>query len=145
MFPNIFFLWFENVFDSLDIPKEKDSGYAVISPKSYTSILRSLYLSSYIQRGHSNSILNALTKTDFTDKLPVGVPSEIPVAHKIGVYDQDSQHPVYSDCGIVYLPNRPYALCVMTRDLDEATSRKHMQLLSKMVYGYVAQVKWSSL
>ena len=131
----------ENVFDSLDLPKERQEGFAVISPKSYTSILRSLYLSSYIQRGHSNSILNALTKTDFTDKLPAGVPSEVPVAHKIGVYDQDSEHPVYSDCGVIYVPSRPYSLCIMTKDLNENTSRQHMQMLSKMVYGYVAQVK----
>jgi beta-lactamase class A len=130
----------ENVFDSLDLPKVREEGFAVISPKSYTSILRSLYLSSYIQRGHSNLILDTLTRTDFSDKLPAGVPSEVPVAHKIGVYDQDSQHPIYSDCGVVYLSNRPYALCVMTKDLDENTSRQHMQLLSKMVYGYVAQV-----
>ena len=131
----------ENVFDSLDLPKERQEGFAVISPKSYTSILRSLYLSSYIQREHSNSILNALTKTDFTDKLPAGVPSEVPVAHKIGVYDQDSEHPVYSDCGVIYVPSRPYSLCIMTKDLNENTSRQHMQMLSKMVYGYVAQVK----
>jgi beta-lactamase class A len=131
----------DNVFDSLDLPKEREGGFAVISPKSYTSIMRSLYLSSYIQREHSNLILDALTKTSFSDKLPAGVPEEVAVAHKIGVYDQDSQHPVYSDCGVVYAPNRPYSLCVMTKDLDENTSRQHMQLLSKMVYGYVAQVK----
>lgn len=131
----------ESVFDSLDIPKEREDSIAVISPKSYTSILRSLYLSSSLSRDNSNRILEILTKTNFTDKLPAGVPEEVKVAHKIGIHDQNSEHPVYSDCGIVYIPNRPYSLCIMTKDVDENTSRQHIRLLSKMVYGYVASVR----
>lgn len=131
----------ENVFDSLDIPKEKEGGYAVISPKSYTSILRSLYLSSYLQREHSNAILNTLTKTNFTDRLPSGVPGNVSVAHKIGIYELDKLHPVFSDCGIIYAPNRPYSLCVMTQDIEEEASRSQMRTISKMVYGYVSAVQ----
>ncbi len=133
----------EDVFDGLDIPKDKENGFAVISPKSYTSVLRSLYLSSYVTRDHSNAILSTLTKTDFSDKLPAGVPDSVVVAHKIGVYNTDSQSPVYSDCGIIYVPSRPYSLCMMTKNVSENTSRQHMQLISKMVYGYVSQVKIS--
>ena len=131
----------EEIFNSLDLPTERKDGYAVITPKSYTSILRSLYLSSYLNREHSNNILGILSRTDFSDKLPAGVPKDIKVAHKIGVFDQDKQHPVFSDCGIIYAPNRPYSLCIMTKDADENTSREQIKLLSKMVYGYIAQVK----
>ena len=131
----------KDVFDSLDVQADTDNSVVFISPKSYTSILRSLYLSSYINRDDSNEILSVLTRTDFPDKLPAGVPRDIRVAHKIGVFRGDNEHPIYSDCGIIYVPDRPYALCIMTVDLDESTSQKHMQLLSKMVYGYVAQVK----
>lgn len=130
----------ERVFDSLDIPTKRIDNFAVISPKSYTSILRSLYLSSYLERNDSNTILKILTETKFTDKLPAGIPTSIPVAHKIGVYDQNSSElPVYSDCGIIYEPNRPYSLCLMVRSSEKET-QQHMKLLSKMVYGYITQV-----
>lgn len=128
------------VFDSLDLPKERENGAAVISPKSYASILRSLYLSSYLDRQHSNEILDILTRTNFTDQIPAGVPNGIKVAHKIGIFEGASQQPVHNDCGIVYAPSRPYTLCVMVPG-SEATARKHAQYLSKMVYGYIEKVE----
>jgi beta-lactamase class A len=131
----------DRVFDALDIPKHREGEYSVISPKNYSSILRSLYLSSYLRREDSNGILDILTQTKFNDKLPAGVPGKVLVAHKIGVFDEnDAGQPVFSDCGIVYQPDRPYVLCIMVK-ADEATARQHIQLLSKMVYGYVSQVK----
>lgn len=129
-----------DVFNSLDIPKERDSGIPVISPKSYSSILRSLYLSSYLRQENSQEILDTLTKTNFNDKLPAGVPNGVPVAHKIGVFNSNDQQPLFSDCGIVYVPSRPYIICVMTSGADEEKAREHMQLLSKMVYGFVEKV-----
>ncbi|OGL31023.1 hypothetical protein A3F37_00015 [Candidatus Saccharibacteria bacterium RIFCSPHIGHO2_12_FULL_41_12] len=129
------------VFDHLDIPKNKEGQFFVISPKGYTSILRSLYLSSYLKKENSNQVLDILSKTAFTDKLQAGAPSNVKVSHKIGVYDlNDGSSPIYSDCGIVYVPYRPYSLCIVTKNMNEETARKHIQTLSKMVYGYVSQV-----
>lgn len=128
------------VFDSLDVPKDRKEGAGVLSPKSYASILRSLYLSSYLEREDSNEILDLLTKTNFTDKIPAGVPKEIKVAHKIGVFEGMASQAVHNDCGIVYAPSRPYLLCIMVPG-SEQDARKHMQYLSKMVYGYVARVR----
>jgi beta-lactamase class A len=128
------------VFDSLDLPKDRENGAAVISPKSYASILRSLYLSSYLEREHSNEILGILTRTNFNDQIPAGVPESIKVAHKIGTFEGQDAQQVHNDCGIIYAPNRPYGLCIMVPG-DEATARKHMQYLSKMVYGYISRVE----
>lgn len=124
------------VFDSLDLPKDRENGAAVISSKSYASILRSLYLSSYLERNHSNDILGILARTNFSDQIPAGVPSNIKVAHKIGIFERPGEQPVHNDCGIVYAPNRPYALCIMVPGSSE-TAGRHMQYLSKMVYGYI--------
>lgn len=131
----------DDVFDSLDIPKVHEPGFSTITPKNYTSIFRSLYLSSYLTREHSSEILDTLTKTKFNDKIPSGVPENIKVAHKIGVFDEDKTSlPVYSDCGIFYVPNRPYSLCITTTGMDEQTARQNMQVLSKMAYGYIEKV-----
>lgn len=130
----------DTVFDSLDVPKDRKEGAGVISPKGYASILRSLYLSSYLERKDSNEILDILTKTNFTDKIPAGVPKNIKVAHKIGVFDSAASQTVHNDCGIVYVPSRPYLLCLMVSG-PEQVARTHMQYLSKMVYGYVDRVE----
>lgn len=131
----------DHVFDSLDIPKDAKGAFHIISPKNYSSILRSLYLSSYLTETSSNEILDILTMTVFDDKIAAGVPKNIKVAHKIGVFSaKDAPEKTYSDCGIVYIPQRPYLLCIMTKS-NEEKAREHMQHISKMVYGYVVAVK----
>lgn len=129
----------DDVFDSLDIPKDKTVDVHVISPKNYTSLLRSLYLSSYLRKEHSNEILNILTQTKFSDRLAASVPLGVKVAHKIGVFDEPGKEKIFSDCGIIYFPNRPYALCVMAMGQEEE-AREYMRRLSKMVYGYIVAV-----
>lgn len=126
----------DTVFDSLDIQTDQKGEVTLISPKSYSSVLRSLYLSSYLTREHSNEILDILTATSFTDKLPAGLPKSIKIAHKIGVFESEN---AFSDCGIIYVPERPYLLCIMIK-ADNQTATKHMLLLSKMVYGYILAV-----
>lgn len=132
----------EDVFDSLDIPKELEGNDPVVTPKNYSSILRSLYLSSYLHEESSNEILNLLTETPFNDKLAAGVPSNIKVAHKIGVHlggnDLDA---VFTDCGIIYVPKRPYILCIMVNEKEE-DARKHMTEVSRIVYDYVSGVNY---
>lgn len=126
----------EDVFNNLDITVDSGDGYPIISPKNYSSILRSLYLSSYLDRKDSYAILEYLTKTPFADMIDAGVPDTITVAHKIGVFDPLG---IFSDCGIVYVPNRPYIICVMVK-ADQTTATNHMQILSKMIYGFVSRV-----
>jgi beta-lactamase class A len=127
------------VFDYLDIPKELESTSPVVTAKNYSSVLRSLYLSSYLPPQYSNEILDILTQTEFKEKLPAGVPVGIKVAHKIGVYETNNpKDAAYTDCGIVYVPKRPYILCVMVKDKEENAS-KYMKDVSSIVYTYVSK------
>lgn len=130
----------EEVFDYLDIPKEGQEEGPIVTAKNYSSILRSLYLSSYLPKDKSHEILQKMTHAKHQDKLVAGVPSHIKVAHKIGVYrDKTTSLPeIYTDCGIVYAPLRPYILCLMTES-DEATATKNFSTISRMVYTYVSQ------
>lgn len=131
----------DNVFDSLDISTNKEGEITVISPKSYSSIFRSLYLSSYLKRDSSNEILNILTRTDFHDMITAGIPDTVKVSHKVGIFNSATNtHRGYSDCGIIYIPQRPYLLCIMAKT-DKEQTKKHMQHLSKMVYGYMLAIK----
>ena len=131
------------VYDNLDIQisNEQGSNYPLVSPKSYSSIFRSLYLSSFLNQEGSTFILDILTKTIFNDKIPAGLPKEILVAHKIGTYErQDTSEDVHIDCGIVYFPNRPYTLCIFVQDSNEQ-ALKHMSYISKIVYEYLSLIQ----
>ncbi len=132
----------DGVFDELDLPKTTDGAYPIMSPKSFTSVFRNLYLSSYLTDEHSNKILDLLANSEFNDKLPAGLPGGTKMAHKIGVFEQANSKTVYNDCGIVYAVNRPYILCVMAAT-DEQTARSEMIAYSKMVYSFVSQIDTS--
>jgi hypothetical protein len=60
------------------------------------------------------------------------VSETIKVAHKIGVFEEsDASQDVFTDCGIIYVPNRPYILCAFVLDTNEQ-AKKHISYISKM-------------
>lgn len=124
----------DEIFDFLDLPKDSTNNLPVVSPKNYASIFRALYLSSYLRPEFSNEVLEILTYTNFHNKIPAGLPKGIRVAHKIGVLRPES---MFSDCGIVYVPDRPYILCAMVRGTEEQANQQ-ISTISKMIYEYVA-------
>jgi beta-lactamase class A len=97
-------------------------------------MLRSLYLSSYLRRPMSEIALNTMLYTKYNSQIPAGVPSNVPVAHKIGFYFQEGY---FHDCGIVYVPKKPYILCVMSKNTNQIEANKIISAVSKIVYDYV--------
>lgn len=126
---------FDQVYNGLDIEVRTNKDEVILSAKEYSSILKALYFSSILNKEHSQKILDLLSRTKFSDKLPAGVPKGIIVSHKIGSYD-DGNMLFYQDCGIVYVPQRPYLLCMISKS-DENQARERMVKLSKTVYDYV--------
>jgi beta-lactamase class A len=131
-----------DVYDNLEIEILSKETKPLVSPKSYSSIFRSLYLSSYLLEEDSNYILNILTKTIFNDKIPAGIPDKnIKIAHKIGTFSRfDTTEKVFTDCGIIYLPNRPYILCMFSKKDNEET-KKDFAYISYMIYSYLSILK----
>lgn len=128
------------VFDSLDIDLESENDEsATVTPKNYSSILRSLYLSSYLTQEHSNEMLELMTQSSDDLRLRSGIPDGIPVASKYGIsYGARSSESVYSDCGIIYVPKRPFLVCVMIQSNEEEAS-KIMKNVAEMTYSFVSQ------
>lgn len=126
---------FEPIYEGLDIDlKVENETGAVITAKQFSSVLKALYFSSVLTKGNSNLILDYLSKSKFQNQIPAGVPSSVKVAHKIGIVEGR----LYSDCGIIYVPKRPYLLCMISAS-DEATANTRMQKISKDVYDYVSK------
>ncbi len=105
----------------------------LISSRSYSSILQCLYFSCFLNEKDSQSILNYLTM-DSTDntRIRAGVPNNVQVARKLGSFGNITQ----SDCGIVYVPNKDYLLCVLMNENGQSADH-HIKDLSAMVYKYV--------
>jgi len=107
-----------------------------ISPKEYINLFRSLYYSTYLRRPFSQLALTILSDTKFNSQLPAGLPEDVKISHKIGVSITKG---VYHDCGIVYVPNKPYLICVMGENTTEEKANEMISTLSKIVYDYVAK------
>jgi len=115
----------------MSVPKSLDE--AMVSPKAYSNILRALYFSTYLRRTFSQLTLSMMAETDYNSMLPSGVPSSVKVAHKIGFYPDGGS---YHDCGIVYAPDKPYILCVMSRDSTMAEANSAIAGISSIVYNH---------
>lgn len=127
-----------------------DSEYEVnkdqslrLGAESYSQILKCLYFTCYLNKDSSQEILGYLTKSTATNRLKLYLPDSVNIAHKIGTYDPEvgSGTPsVQSDCGITYVQNRNYLLCVMIKGDDPQASRT-IGDISKLVYNFVSTSK----
>lgn len=128
-----------DVHDYLDIPQEPNAG---ITPKNYSSILKSLYFSAYLSYEHSNEILEFLAGSAYRDGIRSPIPPEVKVSNKFGIRSSGEEELlVHSDCGIFYLPERPYLLCVMINSAEEEKNLEHMREISRMVFEFVSSIK----
>lgn len=130
----------DDVYDYLDVPRQADGNTPMISPKNFSSIVKSLYFSSYLSFNNSQQILHILTSPRTEDWIRSAIPTDIQVADKIGVYTAEpSEHHVYADCGIIYYPERAYSLCVMVKSDQAVKAIPEIHDISKKVYDYVHQ------
>jgi beta-lactamase class A len=106
----------KKTYDELGIPDpyylNDESGY-MLSAELYSSFFRFLFNASYLNREMSEKALEYLSKTDYKKGLVAGVPPNLKVAHKFGLRKINGIKQLH-DCGIVYYPDHPYLLCVMT-------------------------------
>ena len=81
-------------------------------------------------------MLAILSRQEFNDEIPAGLPSGTRVAHKTG-----SITGVHHDAAIVYLPNQsPYVLVVLTKNIqDDRVARTLIADLSRLVYEHVTR------
>ncbi|MEK7604903.1 MAG: serine hydrolase [Patescibacteria group bacterium] len=97
------------------------------------SFLRILYNASYLSKNDSEKALSLLTKVDFAEGIRAGVPKTAIVANKFGERVYNGQYQLH-DCGIVYLKNHPYLLCMMSRGNDLKKLASSLTTISGIVY-----------
>jgi beta-lactamase class A len=112
----------------------------VITVKEYSSFFRLLYNATYLNKELSEKALSILSKSDFKNGLVAGIPQGITISHKFGerAFNENNIKQLH-DCGIVYLNNEPYLICVMTRGFEFDELGKIIANISKIVYTQVSK------
>jgi beta-lactamase class A len=106
-----------DVYEDIGIPAPQFGKDYQISVHTFGSFFRILFNATYLDRIHSEKMLEVMTHSGFTQGIAAGLPSEITVAHKFGTREVGGVRQLH-DCGIVYAPEKPYILCVMTQGTD---------------------------
>jgi beta-lactamase class A len=140
LFNNIDHNALKDVFSDLGLKfDEQTATQDFISPKQFSLFFRILFNSSYLSRSYSESALELLTQTTFKDGLEAGVPGNVEIAHKFGerelIYATNNNKEVeLHDCGVVYFPNNPYTLCIMTKGQNLTDLKNIIKDISTTVY-----------
>ena len=108
----------------------------VIDTHTYAAFFRVLFNAEYLDQESSERILSLLTKTSFNQGLKANIPESVSVAHKFGERTIDPSVPVdqLHDCGVVYVPENPYLVCVMTQGVDYDRMAEFIGAVSEMIY-----------
>lgn len=123
-----------------------ESAYAgkqenFMSVEAFASFFRVLYNASYLNKAMSEKALDYLAKSEFKDGLVAGVPEGTIVAHKFGEHlrsDAGKEMQLH-DCGIVYYPNNPYLLCIMTRGKSFEYLDDAIKEISRLIFEEMQQ------
>jgi beta-lactamase class A len=124
----------------LTVPRfGNDKEYMSVS--DYSSFFRMLFNASYLNKELSEKALQYLSKVNFEDGISSGVPPGVVVAQKFGerTFGDRSEIKQLHDCGIVYYPEHPYLLCVMTRGDSFEQLGEVIRGLSRLVYEEIDQ------
>lgn len=107
----------DRVYADFGLPKVAGTVQSYnVNVRQYASFFRILFNASYLNEDMSEQALKLLSESKYLDGLVAGVPQGIRVAHKFGERNfLSSKTSQLHDCGIVYFPNHPYLLCVMTK------------------------------
>lgn len=84
-----------------------------------------------ISRDLTQYLIGLMATTVFRDRIPAGVPSSAYVAEKVGTLDN-----AVHDVGLVYAPNRSFAISVMTANLPYDRAVRLISDLAATMYWY---------
>lgn len=127
------------VHEALGIPiPAENTPQDFITVKQYASLFRVLYNASYLSREYSEQALALMTNAKFVEGLVAGVPKTISVSHKFGVQGKsgDTTQQLH-DCGVVYYPEHPYLLCVMTKGSSAERQTSVIRDISSTIYQWM--------
>lgn len=76
-------------------------------------------------------LIDLLSNTVYNDRIPAKLPQDVTVAHKVGTLTN-----AVHDAGIVYAPDRAFAISVFTQDIPYDDAVDLIATLARTVYDY---------
>ncbi|HLE40638.1 MAG TPA: serine hydrolase [Nitrospirota bacterium] len=127
----------------VDYNPEKSEDY--MSLTAYAAFFRVLYNSSYLNREMSEKALSYLSRSSFFKSgIAAAIPPDTDVASKfcertVRTEDGDDLGEIKQahEVGIIYYPNRPYLIGIVTRGNDFKKMGNVMRAVSRLVYDEV--------
>lgn len=141
--------YLQDVYTSIGVDYTSDNTDLGIRIKDYSAFFRVLFNSSYLNRDMSEKALGILSQVEYKNGLVSGVPSDILVAHKFGERSKGdlalggillTGEVQLHDCGVIYYPNRPYILCIMTRGNNFENQQNSIKDISNFFYNKIADL-----
>ncbi|HZK28089.1 MAG TPA: serine hydrolase [Thermoclostridium sp.] len=83
-------------------------------------------------------LIDDLKNTAWNDRINKFLPKDVELAHKIGSYPG-----VFNDVGIVFA-SQPYAIAIMSEDINQSVASDVIAQLSKTIYDYIATLNEST-
>jgi beta-lactamase class A len=109
----------------------------IAAPREAMRLMELLYRGEAVNRALSDDVLTLL-KLRKASPIPKLLPSNVVIANKPGNIEGAS-----CDWGLVLVPNRPYAIVVMTNYIGEGADEA-IAKVSKLAYDYFARLARSS-
>lgn len=109
-------------------PVDKERN--VSTPKDMALYLKALLAFREKNTELGDELLDYMEHTDFNDRIPLYLPENISVAHKIG-----TQMNVIHDIGIVFA-EKPFILSILSEEVDEELAPEVIAQISRMVYDF---------
>jgi beta-lactamase class A len=134
---------FEKVRERLTKARSEDKGRAtaeedndVSSPLDMIRLLTDIAESRTLSKESCADMIEILSRQKYNDIIPLYLPYGTTVAHKTG-----SIVTVRNDVGIVYAPERPYTIAIMSKQLlDETDTLRKLARISEVIYNYFTEL-----
>jgi beta-lactamase class A len=104
---------------SMDPARTKRFGLGSTTAREMIGLLDKLHSGKLVSAKACQAMLDHLKKCDDKDKMPRFLPEGLVVAHKTGTVSN-----ARTDAGILYLPDGPVAVCVLTSENQDKSFRK---------------------
>lgn len=126
---------FQDAYRTFGIDPPNRAGEYSTNVHYYASFFRILWNATYLSSNASEELLETMSRSTFTRGLVAGVPPGTVVSHKFGERSAvDTDLVQLHDCGIVYHPDRPYLICIMTQGKDWDALTKVLVDTSRIVW-----------
>lgn len=91
------------------------------SVREMARIFRSLYTASYLNRTHSQWVLQQLQQSQYTQLLRYKLST--PASTKFGI---DIHTQTYNEAGIIYLPNTPFLISILMQSKENSSTENQL-------------------